>query len=189
MLRVSPHWSLFDFTSNLLKTGQCGHKKMEQSAHLTAEFGNKKLLIKSHCIHPKLSYSEQNTLFIVLKCRRSCRTGFADCHSGYRTGNRCQPLQSPRATVPTPPPAFRTGSQPRFPERASLLPPVCGLRFCERGSLPLTQDDISDLWLSAPNGKRDRLKIQFSSDCGIDDGFWNNGLQMVWSGALVNVQP
>ncbi|GBN07989.1 hypothetical protein AVEN_221904-1 [Araneus ventricosus] len=29
---------------------------------------------------------------------------------------------------------------------------------------------------------------QFSSDLGISDGFWSEALQMVWSGALLNVQ-
>ncbi|GBN32368.1 hypothetical protein AVEN_136794-1 [Araneus ventricosus] len=31
-------------------------------------------------------------------------------------------------------------------------------------------------------------QCQFSSDFGFDDGFWIDALQMVWSGAVVNVQ-
>ncbi|GBO33628.1 hypothetical protein AVEN_30321-1 [Araneus ventricosus] len=65
-----------------------------------------------------------------------------------------------RATVPTPLSAFKTGSPAPLPrENISPLPPFCGFRFCETGLLPLTHDRISDLWLSAPNGKWDRQKI------------------------------
>ncbi|GBO39313.1 hypothetical protein AVEN_169172-1 [Araneus ventricosus] len=50
--------------------------------------------------------------------------------------SRNQSLLSSRVTVFTPPPAFKSESSPRFPERASLhLPPYYGFRFCERDSL------------------------------------------------------
>ncbi|GBO34735.1 hypothetical protein AVEN_235771-1 [Araneus ventricosus] len=38
--------------------------------------------------------------------------------------------------------------------------PIYGFRFCERASLPLPHDRTSVLWPSAPNGKRDWMKIQ-----------------------------
>ncbi|GBO03622.1 hypothetical protein AVEN_33160-1 [Araneus ventricosus] len=70
-------------------------------------------------------------------------------------------LQSLSATVPTPPPAFKTGPTARFLERVSFLPPpFCSSLFCETGSLPLTYDRISVLWPSAPNGNPNRMKIQ-----------------------------
>ncbi|GBM39065.1 hypothetical protein AVEN_190210-1 [Araneus ventricosus] len=55
-------------------------------------------------------------------------------------------LQSPRATMPTPPSAFKTGPPASF-SRESFTPssPFCGFRFCETGSLPLTHDRISVL--------------------------------------------
>ncbi|GBN00733.1 hypothetical protein AVEN_244850-1 [Araneus ventricosus] len=59
-------------------------------------------------------------------------------------------LQSPKATVPTPPSGF-----PR-----ELASPFSDFHICERGSLPLNHDRISDLSPSTPNGKRDRMKIQ-----------------------------
>ncbi|GBM53613.1 hypothetical protein AVEN_35201-1 [Araneus ventricosus] len=51
-------------------------------------------------------------------------------------------LQSPRATVPTPLPAFKSG--PLAPlSQDSFTPPFCCFRFCERASLLLHHDHIS----------------------------------------------
>ncbi|GBN68064.1 hypothetical protein AVEN_39517-1 [Araneus ventricosus] len=61
-------------------------------------------------------------------------------------------LQSPRATMPTP----LSGFTREFPSPS----PFCDFRICERGSLPLNHDRISDLCPSTPNGKRERTKIQ-----------------------------
>ncbi|GBN96802.1 hypothetical protein AVEN_123933-1 [Araneus ventricosus] len=100
----------------------------------------------------------------------------------YKRHNR--PLPPSRANVPTPPP--RTLSRERF----TPPPPFCGFRFCERGSLSLTHDRISVLWPIATNENPNisTTPRQFSLDCGVDEGFWNNGLQMVWNGSIVKVQ-
>ncbi|GBN01546.1 hypothetical protein AVEN_109136-1 [Araneus ventricosus] len=88
-------------------------------------------------------------------------------------------LQSPSATMPTPPPAFKTGSPSTlFRESYTPHPPFCSFRFCERGSLSLTRDRISVLWPNAPNENPNisTTPPKFSSEFGIDDGFWNNRL-------------
>ncbi|GBM62183.1 hypothetical protein AVEN_189397-1 [Araneus ventricosus] len=46
-------------------------------------------------------------------------------------------LRSPRATVPTPSTCFQSGTPTQLSrESFTPLPPFCGFRFCERGSLP-----------------------------------------------------
>ncbi|GBM88699.1 hypothetical protein AVEN_203998-1 [Araneus ventricosus] len=81
-----------------------------------------------------------------------------------------------------------TRPPPHFPERASLSPPFCGFRFCERGSLPLIHNHIQFYGLvrrvESGTGKNPNILTilcQFSSDFGIDDRFGDNGLQMVWN--------
>ncbi|GBM71312.1 hypothetical protein AVEN_178748-1 [Araneus ventricosus] len=79
----------------------------------------------------------------------------APCKSHNRS------LQSLRAIVPTPPPAFKT-EFPALLSRKSFTPPptFCGFRFCERTSLALNQDCISILRPNAPNEKRKTLDFQ-----------------------------
>ncbi|GBO27543.1 hypothetical protein AVEN_175221-1 [Araneus ventricosus] len=62
-------------------------------------------------------------------------------------------LQSSRATVPTPPLAFKAGSRELY--SSSLILWFC---FCEKFSLLLTRDRISVLWPNTLNGKRDNHK-------------------------------
>ncbi|GBM52733.1 hypothetical protein AVEN_188464-1 [Araneus ventricosus] len=48
-------------------------------------------------------------------------------------------LQSPRATVPTPPPAFETAPRPSFARELHSPSPFCGFRFYVRASLPFSR--------------------------------------------------
>ncbi|GBO28949.1 hypothetical protein AVEN_273238-1 [Araneus ventricosus] len=108
-------------------------------------------------------------------------------------------LQSPRTIALTPPPTFKTLPHSVFLKEVHSPSPPCGFRFCERALPPLPHDDISVLWpiyivrgietIPDENPNISTTLRQFSSDFGIDGGFWNNRLlQMVWNGALVNVQ-
>ncbi|GBN47417.1 hypothetical protein AVEN_141413-1 [Araneus ventricosus] len=67
---------------------------------------------------------------------------------------------------------------------------VIKLKYYPRTSLAPETGAKCTEWKSGPeeNPNISTTSSQFSSDFGIDDGFWNNGLQMVWSGALVNIQ-
>ncbi|GBN42612.1 hypothetical protein AVEN_48398-1 [Araneus ventricosus] len=76
--------------------------------------------------------------------------------------------------------------------RQSFTPPApfCGFRYCERASLPLPHDRISVLLPSAPNRKRDWMKIQPSRPQCVNShrilaltaGF--GPFHSIWSGAL-----
>ncbi|GBL94097.1 hypothetical protein AVEN_185055-1 [Araneus ventricosus] len=61
------------------------------------------------------------------------------------------PVESPRNTVPSHPPAFKTGPSPISQESFTLPPHFFGF---VRGSPPLAHDRISVLWTCAPEGKR-----------------------------------
>ncbi|GBM80861.1 hypothetical protein AVEN_205061-1 [Araneus ventricosus] len=53
-------------------------------------------------------------------------------------------LQSPRVTVPTPPPDFKTGPTLRFPKRTKLLFPHClALAFGKGARSPLSTKSFS----------------------------------------------
>ncbi|GBN03202.1 hypothetical protein AVEN_36777-1 [Araneus ventricosus] len=94
------------------------------------------------------------------------RTSFKPIHlSGTFTMVPCKrhhrSLQCPRATVLTPPPAFK--KRPPAPlSRKSFTPPppFSGFRFCERRSLPFPTNGHISILSSAPNGKRGQMKIQ-----------------------------
>ncbi|GBL92564.1 hypothetical protein AVEN_123751-1 [Araneus ventricosus] len=96
---------------------------------------------------------------------------------------------------------FQNGPSTRFRERASSPLILCGFRFWERGSLPLTQDSYHHYplpqfsimahraeWKTGPDENPNILTTprQPSLDFDIDDGCRSDVLQMVWSGALVN---
>ncbi|GBM76394.1 hypothetical protein AVEN_48386-1 [Araneus ventricosus] len=70
-------------------------------------------------------------------------------------------LQSPRGTLHNLPSDFKAGHPLPF-SRESFTPPspFCGFRFVREARSSLIHNRISVLWPSAPNGKRERRKIQ-----------------------------
>ncbi|GBM96637.1 hypothetical protein AVEN_160608-1 [Araneus ventricosus] len=82
----------------------------------------------------------------------------------------------------------------RMTPTPTYLSPLEGFRFCERGSVPLTNYRISVLWPSAPKDYKPYENptvfpelLHFSSDSYIGETFWHTVFQKKWSGLLVNV--
>ncbi|GBL96236.1 hypothetical protein AVEN_118773-1 [Araneus ventricosus] len=81
-------------------------------------------------------------------------------------------------------------------QRASLpIPHFVVFAFVKESRSPLTTIvfQFFGLVLRMGTGPDENPNIstspcQFSSDFGIDEGVWSDGLQMVWNGALVNAQ-
>ncbi|GBN10596.1 hypothetical protein AVEN_35357-1 [Araneus ventricosus] len=84
---------------------------------------------------------------------------------------------------------FQKGSpHPDFPRLTSTHTPhlpFCGFRFCERGSVRLTDYRISVLWSSGPNESPNRMEFQlflclhhFSSVSHIDERIWYLAFQI-----------
>ncbi|GBM10924.1 hypothetical protein AVEN_171413-1 [Araneus ventricosus] len=85
---------------------------------------------------------------------------------------------SPESFTPLPPTFEKRPSTPLSPDRFTPPPPFCGFRFCEGASLLLTNDHISVLWNSSPNGKQEldenpfisTTPRQFLSECDAEEG-------------------